>query len=85
MLLRRRAASSLKFAGKSAIDQEAVRLGQFARLAVVLLDRLELVAEVLLDDVLHVLGQVFQLLLDLRRPRSRCGRRPGPRGSRPRA
>ena len=46
-------------------DQEPVRLCQRTGLAVVLLDRLKLVAEVLLDDVLHVIGQVLQLLLDL--------------------
>ena len=55
MLLRRRAVSSLKFAREVGDDQEAVRLGQLARLVVVFLDRLELVAEVLLDHVLHVL------------------------------
>ncbi len=51
--------------GEIGDHQEPVRLGQLAGLLVVLLDRLELVAEVLLDDVLHVLREVFQLLLDL--------------------
>ena len=48
-------------------DQDAERLGHLAGLGVVFLDRLELVAQVLLDDVLHVLGQVGEPLLDLLR------------------
>jgi len=47
-------------------DQEAVWLGEFAGLLVVCVDRFELVAEVLLDDVLHVVRQVGEPLLDVR-------------------
>ena len=46
-------------------DQEPVGLGDLARLLVVRLDRLELVAQILLDDRFHVLGQVGQPLLDV--------------------
>ena len=52
--------------------QEPVRFGQLARLRVVVVDRLELVAQVLLDDRLHVLGQVRQPLVDV------LGLRPDP-------
>ena len=48
-------------------DEDAERLGDLAGHRVVFLDRLELVAQVLLDDVLHVLGQVGQPLLDVGR------------------
>ena len=53
--------------GKVGHHQHAVRLGHLAGKRVVLLDRLELLAQVDLDDVLHVLGQVGQTLLDVRR------------------
>ena len=45
--------------------QEAKRLGHFAGAGVVLLDGLELVAEILLDHVFHVSGQVGEALLDV--------------------
>ena len=45
--------------------QHAIRLGHLAGKGVVLLDRVELLAEVHLDDVLHVLGQIGQALLDV--------------------
>ncbi len=48
-------------------DQDPERLGDLAGHRVVFLDRLELVAQVLLDHVLHVLGQVGQPLLDVGR------------------
>ena len=67
MLTSRRAASGVKFDREVGDDQDAVRLGHLAGLRVVLLDRLELVAQVLLDHVLHVLGQVGQPLLDVLR------------------
>ena len=66
MLPSRRAASSLKLAGKSATTRK--RYGSASSPACALYSSidLELVAEVLLDDVLHVLGQVGQPLLDVR-------------------
>ena len=73
MLTSRPAAFSLKLAGKSATTSDAVRLGDLAGLGVVLLDRLVLVAQVLLDHVLHVRGEVGQPLLDLAAARSRSG------------
>ena len=48
-------------------DQDPERLGDLAGHRVVLLDRLELVAQILLDHVLHVLGQIGQPLLDVLR------------------
>ena len=54
-------------AGKVGDDQEAVRLGQFAGLLVVGFNRFKFVAQILLDDVFNVLGDFFQLLLDLSR------------------
>ncbi len=45
--------------------QEAVWLGQVAGLAVVGVDAVEFVAEVLLDDVLHVAGQLGEAGLDV--------------------
>ena len=48
-------------------DQDPERLGDLAGHRVVLFDRLELVAQVLLDHVLHVLGEIGQLLLDVLR------------------
>ena len=48
-------------------DEDPERLGDLAGHRVVFLDRLELVAQVLLDHVLHVLGQVGQPLLDVGR------------------
>ena len=45
--------------------QEAIRLGDLARLLVVRLDGGVLVAQVLLDHRLHVLGEVGQALLDV--------------------
>ena len=54
-------------------DQDPERLGDLAGHGVVFLDRLELVAQVLLDHVLHVLGEIGQSLLDVLALRSRCG------------
>ena len=51
--------------GEIGDDHEAIRFGQLAGLLVVADDRVELVAEVLLDHVLHVLGQVDEALLDV--------------------
>ena len=48
-------------------DQDPERLGDLAGHRVVFLDRLELVAQVLLDHVLHVLGEIGQPLLDVLR------------------
>ena len=48
-------------------DQDAERLGDLAGHRVVLFDRLELVAQVFLDHVLHVLGEIGQPLLDVLR------------------
>ena len=46
-------------------DQNAVRLGHLAGKGIVIKDRLELVAEIDLDHVFHVLRQVGQSLLDV--------------------
>ena len=54
-----------KVGGKISDDEHAVRLGHLAGKAVVFLDRRELVAEIDLEDVLHVVGQVGQPLLDV--------------------
>ena len=51
--------------GKIGHHQHAVRLRHLPGKTVVLLDRLELVAQIDLDDVLHVVGQVGQPLLDV--------------------
>src|SRR5262249_20936619 len=45
--------------------QDAIRLCHLASVDVVLFDRLKLVAEVLLDDVIHVHGQVCHARLDV--------------------
>ena len=50
-------------------DQEVILLRDLARLLVVLGDRRVLVAQIHLDDLLHVLVQVGQPLLDLARLR----------------
>ena len=47
--------------------QHLVRLGHLAGVLVVLLDRFELVPQVGLEDVLHVLGEVGQLAVDVSR------------------
>ena len=47
--------------------QHLVRLGHLAGILVVLLDRLELVPQVGLEHVLHVLGEIGQLAIDMRR------------------
>ena len=67
MLTSRRRAASLKLVGKLATTR--TRNGSATSPAIVLYSsmRLELVAQVLLDDVLHVLGEVGQPLLDVRR------------------
>ena len=67
MLISRRAAALGEVGREVGDHQNAERLGDLAGLGVVLLDRLELVAQVLLDHVLHVLGQVGQPLLDVLR------------------
>ena len=46
-------------------NQDPERLGDLAGHRVVFLDGLELVAQVFLDHVLHVLGQIGQALLDV--------------------
>ena len=46
-------------------DQHPVRLGHFAGEGVVFFDRVEFLAEIHLDDVLHVFRQVGQPLLDV--------------------
>ena len=51
--------------GEVAEDEHAQRLRDLAGLLVVVLDARELVAQVLLDDRLHVLGEIGQLLLDV--------------------
>ncbi len=48
-------------------DQDPERLGDLAGHRVVLFDGLKLVAQVLLDHVLHVLGEIGQPLLDVLR------------------
>ena len=53
-------------------DQYVEGLGNFARIGIVLVDRLELVSQVSLNHVFHVLGQISQPLRDMRtlRPNS---------------
>ena len=51
--------------GKVTHHHEAVGLGDLARVPVVLRDRLVFIAQVLLDDVLHVLGKIGETLLDV--------------------
>ena len=48
-------------------DQNPIRLGDLSGMRVVFLDRLKLIAQVFLDDVFHVAGQVGQTLIDLGR------------------
>src|SRR5439155_18430269 len=48
---------------------DAKRLGNLTRLGVILLDRVEFVAQILLNHVLHVLGQIGQPLIDVLRLR----------------
>ena len=48
-------------------DQNPKRLGHFAGEFVVLVDRLEIVAQIFLDHVFHVLGQVGQPGFDVLR------------------
>ena len=65
MLFSRCTAVSVKLAGKLAITSTRIGLGHLAREGVVFQDRLELVAEIDLNDVFHVLRQVGQPLLDM--------------------
>jgi len=64
MLSSRLAAVSLKFAGKSATTRKWY-FSAMSRLRVVFRNRLVFVAQIHLDDLLHVLVQVQELVLDL--------------------
>jgi len=57
--------------------QEAIRLGELARLAVICIDRFEFITEVLLNHVLHVVRQVGQPLFNMGgfRPDARVNQR----------
>ncbi|OPZ96598.1 MAG: hypothetical protein BWY71_01885 [Planctomycetes bacterium ADurb.Bin412] len=46
-------------------NQKAIRFGQFAGLLIIFLNRFELVAQIFLNHILHMLGQIGQLLLNL--------------------
>ncbi len=65
MLISRRRGDVAELRREIADDEDVVRLGHFSRVFVVLLDRGELVPEVLLEHVLHVLGQVGEAGLDV--------------------
>ena len=57
----------VEVAGKVGHDQHSERLGHLAGVGVVFLDRLELIAQVLLDHIFHVSLKVGEPLLDVRR------------------
>ena len=65
MLARRAIASVLKFDGEIGDDEKAIRLGELAGLGVVIVDGGELVAQIFLDDRLHVLLEIGEPLIDL--------------------
>ena len=60
ILVNRRAAVSVKVHRKICDDQNPERLGHFAGEGVVFVDRFEFVAQILLNDVFHLLGQIGQ-------------------------
>ena len=74
---------TVKLAGKLATTSTRNGSATSPAACVVFLDRLELVAQIFLDHVFHLLGEVGQPLLDLLRLRSRCGWRPAVRRNRP--
>ena len=67
MLIRRRSGSIVEVGREVGDHQDPERLGDLAGHGVVFLDRLVLIAQVLLDHVLHVFGEIGQALLDVLR------------------